>query len=86
MIGVAPRGAHVRQTSGAIRKPDSSMKIRDAFRRTAFFYQGPFFLDPAADFVLIALHGPALELLEAPPQGVQETANVADMVEQPESV
>lgn len=40
-----------------------------------YFFPGPFLLDPAADLVLIALHGPALGLLGTPPQGVQETAD-----------
>jgi hypothetical protein len=54
--------------------------------RHGIFYPGPFLLDPAADLVLIALHGPALGLLGAPSQGVQETTDMVDMVAQPESV
>jgi hypothetical protein len=32
MIGVVPRGAYVRRTSGAIMKPDSSTNTKAAFR------------------------------------------------------
>src|SRR6266849_10486192 len=54
-VGVAPHGAHVRRSTGIIRKPVSSRQIRWAPRRASFFYPGPILLDPLAHAAIVAL-------------------------------
>src|SRR6266852_9862201 len=56
-VGVAPHSAHVRRSTGIIRKPVSSRQIRWAPRRASFFYPGPVLLDPLAYATIVALFG-----------------------------
>src|SRR6266567_8657747 len=59
-----------------MRKPVSSRKTRCAFSREAFFNAGPFLVDPALDFSLVALHRSALRFLGAPFQSVATNARL----------
>ena len=54
-VGVVPHGAHVRRSTGIIKKPVSSRQIRWAPRRTSFFYPGPVLADPLAHAAIVAL-------------------------------
>src|SRR5947208_1141281 len=63
-----------------MRKPVSSRKTRCAFSREAFFNAGPFLVDPALDFSLVALHRSALRFLGAPFQSAQQTPDSGDLV------
>ena len=56
-VGVVPHGAHVRRSTGIIRKPVSSRQIRWAPRCASFFYPGPVPMDPLAHAAIVALFG-----------------------------
>ena len=60
--------------------PVSSMKTRCARRAFVFFYPDPRALDPGADLLLVALHGPALRPLGTPSQRMEQSSNVVNMV------
>src|SRR2546422_209385 len=70
-VGVVPHGAHVRRSTGIIRKPVSSRQIRWAPRRASFFYPGPVLLDPLAHAAIVALLGPRLGTLRTGRPGAQ---------------
>src|SRR5213594_867397 len=76
IVGVAPRSAHVRRSTGIIRKPVSSRQIRWAPRRASFFYSGPVLLDPLADATIVALLGPRLGTLRTEAARPQQPPDV----------
>ena len=79
MMGVAPRSAQPRRTKGAIRNAHSPMNTSQAFRREAFFYPGPFGLDPSGDGRLVALQGASCGLLRTPAQAAHQPPDVIDV-------
>src|SRR6058998_153763 len=64
-VGVRPHGAHVRRSTGIIKKPVSSRQIRWAPRRRRFFYPAPVTQDPVAHPPIVALLGAGLGPLGA---------------------
>jgi len=81
--GVCPLGAQVRLTVGVRENPLSSRKTRWAPSRSAFFYMGPDGPSPVSDGAFVALERPALRLLRAPAQAVQELPDMAGVVANP---
>src|SRR2546425_2703921 len=85
-VGVAPHGAHVRRSTGIIRKPVSSRQIRWAPRRASFFYPGPVSLDPLAHATIVALLGPRLGTLRTEAARPQQPPDVIRVVDDLEGV
>src|SRR5918992_3041345 len=85
MIGVWPRGAQVRRTTGSSDTPDSSQKTMAARRRRApARILGPVLGHPAGDGLLIALDRAAGGALQAVVQPVgQQRPDVAGVVGDP---
>jgi len=82
-MGVWPRGAQVRRTTGWSIKPlSSSITILQPWRR-AFFYLSPFFLTPALDRFFIALASTPLRLLATPTHFTQEVPHMTGMIFHP---
>src|SRR6266446_5783231 len=79
-VGVVPDGAHVRRSTGSIRKPVSSRQIRWAPRRASFFYRGPVHPNPLAHPLIIALLGPRLRPLRAEATRTEQSTDVIRMV------
>src|SRR5512139_1276044 len=79
-MGVWPRGAQVRRTSGWSMKPLSSTNTRDLPARRAFFYMRPALGPPAPDGRFVALLGAALRLLAAPPLAAQDLPDMGGVV------
>src|SRR5881296_2962891 len=80
-VGVVPHGAHVRRSTGIIRKPVSSRAIRWAPSRRSFFYLRPLPLPPLADPAIVAFFGARLGALRAEATGAQQSADVVGMVD-----
>src|SRR2546428_534522 len=80
-VGVAPHGAHVRRSTGIMRKPVSSRAIRWAPSRRSFFYLHPLPLTPLTDPAIVALFGARLGPLRAEATGPQQSADVVGMVD-----
>ena len=80
-VGVVPHGAHVRRSTGIIRKPVSSRQIRWAPRRASFFYPGPVLLDPLADATIVALLRARLGTLRTEATRPQQSPDVIRMVD-----
>src|SRR2546422_7056704 len=80
-VGVAPHGAHVRRSTGIMRKPVSSRAIRWAPSRRSFFYLHPLPLTPLTDPAIVALFGARLGPLRAEATGAQQSADVVGMVD-----
>src|SRR2546426_12209080 len=78
--GVVPHGAHVRRSTGSIKKPVSSRQIRWAPRRRSFFYRGPVHPNPLAHPLIIALLGPRLRPLRAEATRTEQSTDVIRMV------
>src|SRR5437899_3301776 len=74
------RGAHVRRSTGSIKKPVSSRQIRWAPRRRSFFYRGPVHPNPLAHPLIIALLGPRLRPLRAEATRTEQSTDVIRMV------
>src|SRR3989449_5520237 len=74
--GVVPHGAHVRRSTGSIKKPVSSRQIRWAPRRRSFFYRGPVHPNPLAHPLIIALLGPRLRPLRAEATRTEQSTDV----------
>src|SRR5207302_1084755 len=74
--GVVPHGAHVRRSTGSIKKPVSSRQIRWAPRRGSFFYRGPVHPNPLAHPLIIALLGPRLRPLRAEATRTEQSTDV----------
>src|SRR5256712_11680623 len=85
-VGVAPHSAHVRRSTGIIRKPVSSRQIRWAPRRASFFYPGPVLLDPLADATIVALLRARLGPLRTETARPQQSSDVIRMVDDLEAV
>src|SRR3989449_5443311 len=85
-VGVAPHSAHVRRSTGIIRKPVSSRQIRWAPRRASFFYPGPVLLDPLADATIVALLRARLGPLRTEATRPQQSPDVIRMVDHLELV
>src|SRR5262245_47512463 len=80
-VGVAPRGAHVRRSTGSIRNPVSSRQTRWAPRRCSFFYRGPIDLDPLAHAPVVALFRARLGALRTEATGAEQAPHVIGMVD-----
>src|SRR2546428_800695 len=80
-VGVAPHRAHVRRSTGIMRKPVSSSAIRWAPSRRSFFYLHPLPLTPLTDPAIVALFGARLGPLRAEATGAQQSADVVGMVD-----
>jgi hypothetical protein len=80
-VGVVPHGAHVRRSTGSIRKPVSSRQIRWAPRRARVFYSGPVLSDPLAHAAIVALLGARLESLGTEPARPEQPLDVIGMVD-----
>src|SRR5947209_8389804 len=80
-VGVAPHGAHVRRSTGIMRKPVSSRQIRCAPRRRSFFYLSPVALDPLAHAAVVAFLGSGLRSLRTEPARPQQPSDVIRMVD-----
>src|SRR3989454_8175420 len=78
--GVVPHGAHVRRSTGIIKKPVSSRQIRWAPRRRSFFYRGPVHPNPLAHPLIITLLGPRLWSLRAEATRTEQSTDVIRMV------
>jgi hypothetical protein len=74
-------GAHVRRSTGIIRKPVSSRQIRWAPSRWSFFYRGPLDLDPLAHATVVALFRARLGPLRTEATGAEQTPHVIRMVD-----
>src|SRR2546425_6993414 len=85
-VGVMPHGAHVRRSTGSIRKPVSSRQIRWAPRRASFFYPGPVLLDPLAHAAIVALLRARLGALRTEAARPQQSSDVIRMVDDLEVV
>src|SRR2546427_4531468 len=85
-VGVAPHSAHVRRSTGIIRKPVSSRQIRWAPRRASFFYPGPVLLDPLAYATIVALLRARLGPLRTEATRPQQSPDVIRMVDHLELV
>src|SRR3989442_12868669 len=85
-VGVMPHGAHVRRSTGSIRKPVSSRQIRWAPRRASFFYPGPVSLDPLAHAAIVALLRARLGALRTEAARPQQSSDVIRMVDDLEAV
>src|SRR5215813_12661294 len=85
-VGVAPRGAHVRRSTGSIRNPVSSRQTRWAPRRCSFFYRGPIDLDPLAHAPVVALFRARLGALRTEATGPEQPPDVVGMVEDLEAI
>src|SRR5256712_10151883 len=85
-VGVMPHGAHVRRSTGSIRKPVSSRQIRWAPRRASFFYPGPVLLDPLAHAAIVALLRARLGALRTEAARPQQSSDVIRMVDDLEAV
>jgi len=84
--GVVPHGAHVRRSTGIIKKPVSSRQIRWAPRRRSFFYRGPVHPNPLAHALIIAFLGPRLRSLRAETTRAEQATDVIRMVSDVEVV
>src|SRR2546428_5937350 len=85
-VGVVPHGAHVRRSTGIIKKPVSSRQIRWAPRRASFFYPGPVLLDPLAHAAIVALLRARLGALRTEAARPQQSSDVIRMVDDLEAV
>src|SRR2546425_1974890 len=85
-VGVMPHGAHVRRSTGSIRKPVSSRQIRWAPRRASFFYPGPVLLDPLAHTAIVALLRARLGAQRTETARPQQSSDVIRMVDDLELV
>jgi len=85
-VGVAPHGAHVRRSTGIIKKPVSSRQIRWAPRRASFFYPGPVPPNPLAHTAIVALLRAWLRPLRTEATRPQEPPDVIRMVDDLELV
>jgi hypothetical protein len=85
-VGVMPHGAHVRRSTGIIRKPVSSRQIRWAPCRPSFFYPGPVPVDPLAHATIGALLGARLGALRTEAARPEQAAHVIGMVDDLEVV
>src|SRR3989442_13609721 len=85
-VGVMPHGAHVRRSTGSIRKPVSSRQIRWAPRRASFFYPGPVLLDPLAHTAIVALLRARLGALRTETAPPRQSTDVIPMGDDPEAV
>jgi hypothetical protein len=79
-VGVVPLGAHVRRSTGIIRKPVSSTQIRWAPRRRSFFYPSPVLVDPLAHAAIVALLRARLWALRTEATGPKQSPDVIRMV------
>src|SRR2546429_7414447 len=79
-VGVAPHGAHVRRSTGIIRKPVSSRQIRWSPRCASFFYPGPVPMDPLAHAAIVALLRARLGALRTEAARPQQSSDVIRMV------
>ena len=80
-VGVRPHGAHVRRSTGIIKKPVSSRQIRWAPRRRSFFYPAPVTQDPVAHPPIVALLGAGLGPLGAEATRAEQSPDVIRMVD-----
>ena len=85
-VGVVPHGAHVRRSTGIMRKPVSSRQIRWAPRRRSFFYPGPVLLDPRAHAAIVALFRTRLGPLRREATRAKQSSDVIRMVDDLEVV
>ncbi len=85
-VGVRPHGAHVRRSTGIIKKPVSSRPTRWAPSRCRFFYRGPVDAKPLAPSLVIALLGPRLRPLRAEAARAKQAPHVIGMVDDLEAV
>src|SRR2546428_2788737 len=85
-VGVVPHGAHVRRSTGIIKKPVSSRQIRWAPRRASFFYPGPVLLDPLAHAAIVALLRARLGALRREATRPQQSSDVIRMIDDLELV
>src|SRR2546425_5924957 len=85
-VGVMPHGAHVRRSTGSIRKPVSSRQIRWAPRRASFFYPGPVLPDPLAHAAIVALLRARLRPLGTEAARPQQPTDVIRMIDDLELV
>src|SRR5213593_4206876 len=80
-VGVVPHGAHVRRSTGIIKKPVSSRQIRWAPRRASFFYPGPVPVDPLTHAAIVALLRARLGALRTEAARPQQASDVIWMVD-----
>src|SRR5215813_2008459 len=80
-VGVTPRGAHVRRSTGIIKNPVSSRQTRWASSRCRFFYRRPIHLDPLPDATIVALFGPRLGPLRTEATSAEQASDVIRMVD-----
>ena len=80
ILGVCPRGAHVRLSEQTNDCPFSSIKTRVARRSRHFFYPGPDIPFPVCNLFVIMLKRDALRLLTTPLHAMQETPHTARAV------
>src|SRR2546425_13165733 len=74
-VGVVPHGAHVRRSTGSIRKPVSSRQIRWAPRRASFFYPDPVLVNPLTHAAIVALLRARLRPLRTEAARPEQSAN-----------